>query len=73
MHYILKGKPSTVKKILQENAVRVHRGEVQFIPMTETSCNVLVADDKYVNEPHDNKHPEMPIDQKVPKPRKKKE
>lgn len=72
MYYILKGNPNSIKRVLQENAIRVYRGEIKFIPVTEANYNVLVADDKYIAA-SDGKNPSMPIDEKKPKPRKKKE
>lgn len=70
MDYILTGKPESIRKILQENAIRVRRGEVKFIPVTEASCNVLVADDKYVSPSGDLKEPGMPVDKKAPRKKK---
>lgn len=67
MDYILSGKSDTVKKILQENAIRVRRGEIKFIPVTEASYNVLIADDKYVAAPVDDKDSPMPADKKRPR------
>ena len=72
MDYILKGDPKAIGKILQENAIRVRRGEVKFIPVTEANCNVLVADDKYVVD-SDTKDPKMPPDEKKPRKTKKSE
>ena len=70
MDYILKGDPKAIGKILQENSIRVRRGEVKFIPVTETNYNVLVADDKYVVGA-DTKDPKMPVDEKKPRKTKK--
>jgi len=79
MDYILKGDPKAIGRILQENSIRVRRGEVKFIPVAEANYNVLVADDKYVADPgkdcecSDSKEPIMPIDQKKPRKVKKSE
>lgn len=72
MDYILTGKQDSIRKILQENAIRVRRGEVRFIPVTEANYNVLVADDKYVSSPDsDSKAPVMPVDKKAPRKTRK--
>lgn len=78
MDYIMKGDPKAIGKILQENSIRVRRGEVKFIPVTEANYNVLVADDKYVSDPDgcgcsDSKEPTIPVDQKKPRKTKKSE
>lgn len=76
MDYILTGNPKAIGRILQENSIRVRKGEVKFIPVESTNVRCLIADDKYVSSASadgmDEKLSAMPVDEKKPRTRKKK-
>lgn len=76
MDYILSGNPKAIGKILQENRIRVNKGEVKFIPVENRDVKCLIADDKYVSSASgavDRKNTEIPLlDEKKPKVPKKK-
>ena len=50
MKYILEGNPKEVAKVIQENRIRVERGQISFVLVPDEEVNPEAADTKDVND-----------------------
>ena len=48
MKYILEGNPKEVAKVIQENRIRVERGQISFVLVPDEEVNPEAADTKDV-------------------------
>lgn len=50
MKYILEGNPKEVAKVIQENRIRVERGQISFVLVPDEEVNPEAADTKDVDD-----------------------
>lgn len=65
MRYILSGEPKEVKKVVQENRIRVERGVISFTPVQPEGSTGLDDDTKDVIGKEDTKDAPEPTPKKT--------